>query len=174
MSHRDPVRPLSPEARRGERRAEMCKLVNDARLTAGLTTEALASDVGCTRGAIVKMLDVEDIGHPVHADVLTAPLIAKECVRLLADRAGMIAIELPRAGESFALDALVEIQRETAEAVTTALESFADGVVTRAENARTREQIRDAIEALARLDRALESAAHEPAVNVRSIGEARR
>lgn len=168
MTFRDPGQVLSAEARRGERRREMCVLADEARRAADLTTEALAADVGCTRTAIQKMLDADDLGHPVHADVLTSPLIAPHALRLLARRLGFVAIELPKSTVGHAtLAALVDSQRETTEAVTVTLESLADGVITPAEAENAAKQIDEAIEALAKLKRAIVAAAESD--NVRTL-----
>jgi hypothetical protein len=174
VTHQDPARPLSPEAQRGERRREACELLDAARRAADLTSDALAADIGCTRSAVQKMLDPDDIGHPVHADALMAPLVARHAVRLLATRAGMLAIDVPRCADGSAmLSAISEISRETSDVVTATVEAIADGVVTRPERDALRKQIREAQEALARLDRALELVGDEAATNVHAIGAKR-
>jgi hypothetical protein len=174
VTQQDPARPLSPEAQRGERRREMCELLDEARRNAGLTTEALAADIGCTRTAVQKMLDSDDISHPVHADALLSPLVARHSIRLAAARNGMLAIDVPRCAEGSAmLSAISEISRETSDVVTATVEAIADGVVTRPERDALRKQIREAQEALARLDRALELVGDEAATNVHAIGAKR-
>jgi uncharacterized membrane protein YebE (DUF533 family) len=174
MTYRTPVQAPSGEQGRGARRAEACAITTQARTAAGLTMAALAADVGCPHQAIQRAEDASDTSKPVHADVWLAPLLRKEAARALCAHAGMIAIDVPHCAQGSAmLESIAEISRETSDVVTATIAAISDGVVTRAEREAVRQQIREAQEALARLDRALELVSDDVATNVHAIGAKR-
>lgn len=171
MSTRTPAHAVSGAEGRPARRARACEILTEARKSADLTMLALAADVGCSQQAIQRMEDESDTGHPVHADVLLAPLVVKEAARAMCREAGMIAIEIPPAAiGSEALARVAAIARESGEVVSAAIESLADGVITDSENERICAEIDDAIASMAKLRKSLELARGQTVASVRSIG----
>jgi hypothetical protein len=174
MSHQTPGRAASGALGRPQRRHDACEITTTARKLAGdLTQLALATDAGCTPQTIQRMEDPSDLGHHVHADVWLAPLIAKSIVRVLAEREGMIVIEIPRVALGGAVHkSIAEIAKETADVVSGAAVALADGDLSADEKRELRGQIREAQEALARLDHML-TLDDEPGASVHPIGAKR-
>ena len=167
---RTPSHALSPEAQRAERRVAASEVLRAARERAGMTTLALAAEAGCKQQHVQKQEDPSD-PHNVLLETVMSPSIATHTIRLLAVREGMIVFEIPEAADGSAAHmAVAEISRETADVVSSACESFADGLVTRAEVALVRTQIREAVEALLRFDASLEQLGDEQVASVHSIG----
>lgn len=168
MSHRTPVRAPSGEEGRPQRRREACNLLTEARKDAGLTMLALSADVGCSQQAIQRAEDESDTGHPVHLDMLLAPLVVKQAVRAMARHAGMVAIELPTHAATG--DVLVELShaaKEHGDVVGAALAAASDGRIDPVEAAGLLTEIDEWVESVLKLRAVVEQAA---SVNVRAIG----
>lgn len=164
----------TPES--AQRCADAASLLAEARAAAGVSTSRLAEECGVSRALVRAWEDASDPSHVPPADALLAPCIAAHAVRVLAARAGMVAVDLPSAevkrGDDHRM--LADVHRETSEVVSKHLAALADGHVTRRENAELRREIREAQVVLAQLDVELAATAHEPVVGVRRIDGWRR
>jgi hypothetical protein len=129
--------------------------------------DAVANDAGCTRGTVQKMEDPEDIGHPVHADLLMTPALAKHAIRILARDNGMVAVELPaNASDAATVQELARVAKETSDVVNRGLLAVADGYVDTRERVDLIREGREAIEAIAALIQRLEADRDQPVVRV--------
>jgi transcriptional regulator with XRE-family HTH domain len=155
-------------AERECRKAEASELLTAARKAAGLTIADLAAEIGVSPTKVRAYEDPDAGASPVPLDAVLVAPVEQEAVRLLAQRAGMVAVELPTlTGPHDDLRLLAEVQRETSDVVREHLAAIADGVITRSENRACRVEIREAIAALVRMDLALEAVESEPCVGVR-------
>lgn len=155
---------------RADRHGEAAELFAEARRAAGLTCKEVAAACAVSETLVYGWED-PDSGKSVPLGDAMNPATECAVVRLLAKRAGMVAVSLPSVdGVHDDLAAAFDLQRETSEAVTTHLHAISDGVITRQENAAVRAEIDQAIEALVRVKLSLEATAHEPCTGVRRAG----
>lgn len=147
---------------------DAAKITRRAREAANLSAAKLGESANRSRAVIREMEDPEDRGARVHADVWLVPEILPGIVSELAERAGMVAFELPKSepGQSNAA-AIAAVHKETSEAVQAALATLVSGSRTRAQNAELQRELRESIAAQARLLHMLEATEHEPVVSTR-------
>lgn len=147
---------------------DAARITRRAREAANLSAAKLGESANRSRAVIREMEDPEDRGARVHADVWLVPEILPGVVRELAERAGMVAFELPKSdGGHNNAAAIAAVHKETSEAVQAALSSLVSGVRTRAQNLELQRELRESIAAQARLLHMLEATEHEPVVSTR-------
>lgn len=152
---------------REDRKAEASELL--ATIRGERTKASLADAIGVSETKLAKYEDPEAANAPPPLDAILVADIERDAVRVLAERAGMVAIELPDVTGDPASDLrmLAEVQRETSDVVRSFLAAIEDGRWTRHENAEVRAEAWQAVASLARLIRTLETTAHEPVMGVR-------